>query len=265
MSTSFEQGHEKNVANLGQLITECKTLGALYVPSNENLTLAKLADLATRAKASLVAQGSAKTDLDMATNARATIFETLPKLATRIFRAARASGFTEKDLADVQEHIRRLRGERASASKTKKAAKAAQAAAADTPTPADATPTDAPTPATNGTVSAAQKGFDNQIKHLRELVDGLAKNPLYKPNEDSLKTETLIKVVADLETKNEKCKEANAALFGLRQQRDTLLYADGTGLCAIVQAVKDYVMSAENTPKATVSRIRRINFRNLVR
>ena len=253
MKNSKEQGHEKNVANFNLLISECKSLGALYVPSNGDLTVDKLTDLATRAKATLLAQGTAKSELDLAVNARTTMFEGLPKLITRIFRAARSAKFSDKDLKDMQEHIRKIRGTRAN-TKVTKAIKDAKLST----TPPEGEPTAAP-----ATVSVSQKGFDNQIKHLRELVDGLKINPLYKPNEESLKVETLTRLIDDMDAQNQKSKDAYVALFNLRQQRDALLYKNGAGLYDIVMAVKDYIMSTEDTPPSAITRIRNISFRRL--
>ena len=253
MKNSKEQGHEKNVANFNLLISECKSLGALYVPSNGDLTVDKLTDLATRAKATLLAQGTAKSELDMAVNARTSMFEGLPKLITRIFRAARLAKFSDKDLKDMQEHIRKIRGTRANP-KVTKAIKDAKL----TTTPPEGEPAAAP-----ATVSVSQKGFDNQIRHFRELVDGLKINPLYKPNEETLKVESLFKLVDDMDAQNQRSKDAYVAVFNLRQQRDALLYKNGVGLYDIVMAVKDYIMSTEDTPPSAITRIRNIAFRRL--
>jgi hypothetical protein len=254
MKNSKEQGHEKNAANLDQLIAECRMLGDLYQPSREDLSLGKLTDLRTRAKAILVAQGSAKSELDKITNIRAALFEQLPKLATRIFRAARASGFADKSLDDLKEHLNKIRGRRAT-SKTSRSKKSAKRV--EIPEEGEAhTPPVA--------ISVSQMSFDNLARHFREMIDDLRMNSLYHPNEEDLKVETLVNRLATMDDKSQQCKTAAVNLSALRQQRNDVLYKTGTGVCAISTAVKDYVMSVAGARGGVAKRVRKITFKKLV-
>ena len=254
MGNSKEQGHEKNVANLDQLIAECRMMGDTYHPSRKDLLLEMLMDLRLRARAILVAQGTAKSELNMITNVRSMLFAQLPKLATRIFRAARASGFTDRSLDDLKEHLNKIRGRRATskAAILKKAAKrTGESKEGETSTPPV-------------TISVSQMGFDNLAKHFREMIDDVSRNSLYNPNEEDLKLESITNRLADMDDKNQQCKTAAVKLFSLRQQRDAVLYKAVTGVCAISAAVKDYVMSVAGARGGVAKRVRNIAFKKLV-
>ncbi|MBL0741366.1 hypothetical protein [Chryseolinea lacunae] len=240
---SNEQSHEKNVANFDVLIEQCKTLKERYNPAQDDLQLVKLSELSTRAKAVLAAVGSAKTDYDMNVNARSTLFQSLLKMSTRVLRALAAARIGEKDLVDAREHVRKMRGTRV---------KPKVVAITDTTSPP------APT-----TASSSQRGFDSQVKHFREFVDGISKEPLYKPNEADLKVETLQKLVADLEEKNLKAKQTAAVITSLRIERNAVLYAANTGLYDISMAVKNYVISVTQVRDPAAQKMRAIPFKKL--
>ena len=65
MPSTSETGQAKNVANFEDLISFCNGYGATYNPSKDALTIAKLQDLQTNAKASLQQTKTAKQVLTM--------------------------------------------------------------------------------------------------------------------------------------------------------------------------------------------------------
>ena len=87
MPSISETGHIKNVANFEDLISLCNGYGATYNPSKDALTIAKLKDLQTNAKASLQQAKTNKTSFDNSTNARQLAFKGLKPLATKVVNA----------------------------------------------------------------------------------------------------------------------------------------------------------------------------------
>ena len=65
MQSTSETGHAKNVTNFEDLISFCNGYRATYNPSKDALTIAKLQDLQTNAKASLQQTKTAKQVLTM--------------------------------------------------------------------------------------------------------------------------------------------------------------------------------------------------------
>ena len=146
--------HAKNVANFEDLISFCNGYGATYNSSKDALTIAKLQDLQTNAKASLQQTKTAKTSFDNATNARQLAFKDLKPLATKIVNALAVSGTTDLAIADARTINRKIQGAKANGG-----------------TKAPATPADPNAPApTDKTISTSQQCYDSLIEHFTKLI-----------------------------------------------------------------------------------------------
>ena len=113
MPSISETGHAKNVANFEDLISFCNGYGATYNPSKDALTITKLKDLQTTAKASLQQAKTNKTSFDNATNARQLAFKDLKPLATKVVNALALSGATALAVADAKTINRKIQGAKA--------------------------------------------------------------------------------------------------------------------------------------------------------
>ncbi|MEK7263253.1 MAG: hypothetical protein AAB071_01935 [Bacteroidota bacterium] len=227
MSTASETGHAINVANFESLITYCTAYGPIYNPSKNTIKLASLNALLTSAKTALTAHNTVFTQqYENAINARELIFEPLSKLTTRIINALDACNVTDLTVTDAKTIARKIQGRRASDKLP--------------PVPDDPT---TPNDESQKSISASQMSFDNRIDNFEKLIQLLAGQPGYLPNETDLKLITLNTLLADMKTKNSAAITAVTSLSNTRIARDAILYTPETGLLDIAAEVKKYVKS----------------------
>jgi len=98
MSTFFETGHGKNVANFEDLISFCIGYGTSYNPSQASIKVTALQTILTSAQTALNNVSTKNTAFKNATNARELAFEPVKKLSTRIKNAFDACGAKSKVL-----------------------------------------------------------------------------------------------------------------------------------------------------------------------
>ena len=247
MPSTSETGHAKNVANFEDLISFCNGYGATYNPSKDALTIAKLTDLQTTAKASLQAAKTNKTSFDNATNARQLAFKDLKPLATKVVNALSVSGATALAVGDAKTINRKIQGAKANG-------------VSKTPTtPADPNAT---TP-TDKTISTSQQSYDSLIDHFTKMIEAVSQDANYKPNEADLK-------VAALQTKLDSLKTANTDLINgftnwsnARINRNTTLYNPLTGLVQTALEVKKYVKSVFGATSPQFKQVSGLEFTNV--
>ncbi len=226
MATTNETGHGKNVANFEKFISVCEKYGEDYKPARADLKVAAMKVLLTNAQAAMKELKQANRDFGNATNNRELVFEPITGLATRIIRSLESCGANELTIEDARSINNKLQGRRA------------------TPLP-KAAPKDAADPETEPrTRSTSQRSFDNQVEHFSELITAVSSEPKYAPNELDLQVTSLESILEELKTKNKLASDAEGALSNARSKRDQVLYADNSGICDIVNAVKSYAVSA---------------------
>lgn len=226
MATQSETGHAKNVANFEDLISFCTGYGIAYNPAKNSIKLTALNTLFTSAKSSLTAINTALPPWTNAINARDIVFAPLNKLITRVVNAAAASNVSKQVIADVKTIARKLQGKRGSDK---------------LPTIVDDPNT--PEDESQKSISASQMSFDQRIENMDKLIQLLASQSGYAPNETDLKVATLTTLLADMRTKNTAAINPLTPLSNARIARNTILYATGTGLIDIAGEVKKYVKS----------------------
>ena len=91
MSTVYETGHAKNVANFQTLIAHVKGYGASYNPSKAVIQLPNLVSAADLANASISKLNSYLPNYSNAVAAREEAFAPLSKLSTKIFNSLKAT------------------------------------------------------------------------------------------------------------------------------------------------------------------------------
>ena len=219
-----ETGHAKNVANFQQLINIVIALGAIYNPSAAALLLIALQAIRAAAQNAQTDVGAKETEETGAVKQREAAFAGQSKLATRIVAAYAASDADQLVGETLAGYVRKLRGERAGEK------------------PAD----DPLTPDIDESQSAhsvSQQSFDSLVATWRLIIQLLAAQLGYKPNEVDLKLNSLTEYVDNLEAKNNQAKQAAIAADIARSLRDEILYAPLTGMLDIVVRVKKYVKS----------------------
>lgn len=247
MPSTSETGHAKNVANFEDLISFCNGYGATYNPSKDALTIAKLTDLQTNAKASLQQAKTTKTAFDNATNARQLAFKDLKPLATKVVNALAVSGATALAIADAKTINRKIQGAKANGG---------------TKTPTTPADPNAPTP-TDKTISTSQQSYDSLIDHFAKLIESVSQDANYKPNETELKVATLQTKLDSLKSSNTDLVNAFTNWSNARINRNTVLYNPLTGLVQTALDTKKYVKSVFGASSPQFKQVSGLEFTNV--
>lgn len=219
-----DTGHAKNIANFEQLINIVIALGAAYVPSAAILLLTALQALLTAAKSAQTEVGAKETAETSAGKEREDAFEGQSKMATRVVAAYAASDADQSVGKNLAGYVRKLRGKRAG----------------DKP---EDDPETLEIDESQSGHSVSQVSYDSLVATWRLIIQLLAAQAGYAPNEADLTVEALTAYVDNLEAKNNAAKLAEIAADNARASRDQILYAPQTGMLDIVQRVKKYVKS----------------------
>ena len=241
MSTYYETGHAKNVANFQDLIAFCTGYGATYNPTKNALKLTQLTTLHTNANNALNDVITKNTAYNNAVNARIASFDGLRILCTRIISALQTTDATPEKIADAKGFNRKIQGQRS----TKVA-----------------TPVDPNTPAPT-TISSSHQSYDQLIQHFAGLISVLQSEPSYAPNENDLKIATLTAKQTDMTAKNTALATAFTGISNARIARDKVLYKETTGLVDTAKAVKLYVKSIFGARSAEYAQVSVIEFKKV--
>ena len=231
MPSTSETGHAKNVANFEDFISFVTAYGATYNPSKASIKLANLNAIFTQAKADITNVMNKTVVFNNTSNVRATLFEPLQKLSTRLVQALSSTDATSELIKDAKSVNRKLQGKRAKATET---------------------PTDPNAPAPN-TISASQQSYD-------QLIEQLKSEPTYTPNETDLKITTLTAQLTALKTANTNVTNAYTAISNARIARDKTLYKEKTGMYDVTLDVKNYVKSLYGISSPEFKQLRKIKF-----
>ena len=242
MSKPNETGHAINVANFEDLITFNNGLENKYQPVKEMITLPALNTKHTAAKQVMNVLNGFLPTFTLAVNNRALVFAPLHDLAGRIPYAAASTGASEKDVADVQTLVHKLRGTRAA------------------PAPKDNPET--PENESDKSHSASQLSFDSRVANLDKLVKLLTAIPGYKPNETELTVGELANLLAAMRAANTAVIEAYRPVSNARINRNEELYHPVTGLVQTAKEVKNYIKGVFKVNSPQYKQVSKIKFTN---
>lgn len=255
MSSYFETGHAKNVANLLKLNQSIATLGTTYNPSNNAIKTTALGTLYTNANTKLTDVSINFTSWKSATNQRELAFEPLRKLATQILGALQSLGVPQQTIDDFTFQVAKFRSS---------GAKLTKADAGKSPT-ATTTPTSDPgSEDETVSISTSQQSFDNQLQHLQKMILILQGVPSYNPNETAFKVTSLQTQLTNLIALNNTANTSYATLKNARIQRNIFFYAKDTGLLDIVKQAKAYVKSLYGASSQQYKMVNAIKFTRVV-
>ncbi len=243
MASTSEVGHTKNVDNFETLISYCTGYEALYNPSNTNITIPNLTTLFDESKASVKLVKTTESPFNNIEGQRKLVFKPLRPLATKVLGALRASGAPATVIADAETINRKIQGKRADNTIV-------------VPQPGE-------TP--KNKISVSQQSFDMLIDHFEKLIELIAIELRYNPNEEPLKVANLIDYKKQLEIINTKVKNAYTPYRNAMIARDKMLYNPETGLVAISQLVKNYVKSVFNASSPEYKLINKLHFKTILK
>ncbi|MEP7238866.1 MAG: hypothetical protein ABI685_13400 [Ferruginibacter sp.] len=220
MASNSEKGHAKNVAGFKDLITYSTGFGSQYNPSRKELGLPALNSIHTDAEAILSTLNDALPAYNTAVAVKDEAFKPFNKLITRVFKSFSSCGALKGEVDNAFTLAKKLKGQ---ATKTDKA-KEAEASGKDP-------------------ISQAQLSMDMRMENFDKFIKILASNAKYKPNETELQVTSLQALHAQLKAQSEAIVAASGPVLAARSSRNTLLYAEGTGLVDIGNDAKKYLRS----------------------
>jgi hypothetical protein len=236
MPSTSEVGHAKNVANL-QKLTEQVITFTNYNPPVDNLKVVNLQTLYTTASAKLSEVEDKRHANKNAITLRQSSFENLKSTSTKIINHLEILGLPQGTIDQAKSLNRVIQGGQ------KK-----------TTTPPDENGQPAPT------VSTSRQSYTQQAENFGILLQLLATIPTYAPNEDDLKLTNLNAYKDSLVSSTQSVDQTEAELNTKLIERDTILYADGTGLYSIAQNVKKYVKSLYGATSPEYANVSGIEF-----
>jgi hypothetical protein len=242
MSTVFETGHSKNVANLLKYEQFLATLGVTYNPSNVNITVSAFTSLYINADAKVNSANTIFTDWKNNTNQRELIFKELKSLSTKLLGALQSTGTAKQTIDDFAFLVKKFRGS------SKKKTTNADAGRLSSPSSNTTNPAPSDTPIPNdpnspSNISTSQQSFDNRIQHFSKMILLLQSQPIYSPNETQYQVPNLQAKLATITTLNDNANSSYANLRAARIDRNTFLYAENTGMLDLIKQSKAYIKS----------------------
>jgi hypothetical protein len=218
MPTNADSGHGINVSNFRSLILSCTYFGAAYNPVLATIKLVAMNALASAAEAALndlrIAVGVYTTQVAQ----RATAFEPLNALITRVVNAFEVSGASPALIEAVRSLGKQVKGRRVNSAPT------AEPSAKN--------------------IAAVQGSYVARANALAELIALLVTNAaIYNPGEAALKTDALTTLLLALQSENSDVENAIKALEMARMARNEVLYHPETGVVAVALLAKKYVRS----------------------
>ena len=241
MPSTSEVGHAKNVANFADVIAYCTAYGATYNPSKTALQLTTLNTLLTNAQTELANVTTAKNAFDTVTGDRQLAFEPLKSLATKIFNYLSVTDATDQTIVDAKTINNKLQGRRSG-------------------TITETPPTEEGGE-TQNTVSVSRQSYDMLTENFSAYIDLVSSVPSYTPNETELTVTSLTTFHSNLQTANTNVINAEVVYSNARISRNTILYAENTGLVDIALEVKKYVKAVFGATSPQYKQISGIKFK----
>lgn len=261
MSTTFETGHAKNIANFYHLLILLRNIGPTYNPSLVSIQLPQLEKLYLDAEDAHALTHSAFVTLSEASAVRSVSFKPLGVLLTRAFNAFKVCGAPAPLIDSAIPVIRKFRGKRASAK-----IKTSAVLSTDVVQPnIDSQPTDVELPAEPvqpviKQISTAQVSFDMKLENFDKLINILEYCNDYHPNEDELKVGSLKSRFESMNTQNKLVMDAQVVMNTIRFKRNKILYDPHSGLTATTIIIKDYLKSAFGTSSNEYKQVIALHF-----
>ena len=236
-----ETGHAKNVANFQDLLSFVTGYGATYNPTKPTILLPALNAKHTAAVARLAHVNTALAQHVIAINDRDDLFDPFAKLITRVVNAVQASPVPPAIIDDVRTIARKLQGQRS--------------------TPRILDDPNTPEDESLQSISASQMSFDSRIENFHELIQLLAAEPGYNPNEPDLTGASLTALHTSMVASNLTVTTAYTTVSNARLQRDVELYDPAKGLVTAAGDVKTYVKSVYGANSLEYDQINSIQFK----
>lgn len=242
MTKNTETGYAVSIANFNELVQHCQSFGTSYNPAIAELRLADLQRYASNAEAQLTTVHAANAAHKDNIAQRAALYKDLNALTTRLRNAVQVYDILPQIQQQVVTFTKKLQG----ISSRKKAT-------AESPDP------DATTVATEPkTISTYQTSFEQRVNTLDKIVQTLANQPQYQPNEPDLQVTSLAALVQDIRTLNIRTAASEITQKTALVTLQNLLHNDDTSLRKLTAKVKLYTKSVFGSQSTECARLRKI-------
>ncbi|MDR2084406.1 MAG: hypothetical protein LBP67_05375 [Bacteroidales bacterium] len=234
MSSHSEKGHAKNVANFETEISFCTAYGTAYNPSKQSITITALNELLQQSRTALNEVTREKNTYDLAVNERKIVFSTLKPTATRLINALDVTDASYETVADAKSINKKIQGGRTSAKPSEDEDKK--------------------------TISTSQQSYDSLVENFSKLLDLIALEPSYAPNEEELRIDTLNQYVEKLRSTNLIVIETYTVYSNSMISRDNVMYAEKSGMVNTALEVKKYVKSVFGATSPQFKQVSKLEF-----
>lgn len=241
MTTTYETGHAKNVANANLIISYITQLATIYKPSNPDIDLPNLQTLYTTAFADLQDINAALAPYTLAVDARELVFEPVNKKLTKLHKVYKATqGVSAAQLEDFMTISRKLKGTR----KTQ--------------------PTEPTSPDTEQTqYSVSQLSYDQRTNNFAQLIELLQNTPNYAPNETEYQVKTLQNEKTQMMNTTQQVADTYFPLNIARGKRNQTMYTGKTNLVDTFNKAKDYLFTILDTKSPEYKAIAKLKFKKI--
>ncbi len=239
-----ETGHTINVANYKSQIAFNAAYGSKYAPTNDLIKLTNMQAHCKLCDDATVEASKQEGIFGQLTKQRQIIFQPLDTLSTQVINSFASLDLDDTIIEGAREYNRKIQGTRATPLKPKKSKTTEITDNPEVPT----------------TISASQQSYDNLVQHFEDLINWVAAQSLYKPNEAELKVAALQTYLAKLKKANKDVTDAEPTYKNALQARDVLLYAETTGLVDVVLKSKKYVLSVFKSKSAEYKQVSSIKY-----
>ena len=243
MASASETGVNINYGNFQKVIVITDSMGVVYKPVRKEITSAEL-KIKDADHGKLVGTLTDATRIkNDAVDKRAATFDGIAKLTTRINDAAVTCGISDSSLSSVETYKKLIHGERLTP-----VAKAAPA------TPGQ------PAPTPTATISTSHRAYINVAKNFGDLVNLLANEPNYIPNEPELQLATLQALSDKMIDHNKKVDGAETNENNARNERNDSLYNEASGIITRVNLIKRYLRQLGTPGKSFLDQVMKLKF-----
>ena len=241
----YENSHARNIVALRTARTINISLGTdRYKPILNFIQNDEIETYCNRCDAVLTQVHNGELNFETATSLRQGAFEGIEKYGTRIVNTLEACGAPAHVVNTARGYLVKLRGDRV-----------------EKPEPASS---DAPAEDIQKQISVSQRSYDGRAANFRKLVELCRHHrEKYMPNQDDVSLPAIESRLEQLTSSGLKVAETAAVYSGALVERDRLLYNEGTGVVARMEAIRTYYVSAFGAGSAERKQLNGLRVRTL--
>jgi len=237
-----ETGHAKNVENWQKMIAACTGFGGDYKPSNVSIQLGSMTTLHTEVEGLMDGVQTSIVPWKNKVADRENIYTGVRPRTTQILAAFKACGAAANKVDNMKTYQRQVHGARAKAKPVD-----------DPNTPEDESKGN----------SVSHQSYVQVAESFSQMVELMAAEPLYTPNETHLQVATNTTLLASMEAANDDVINAVPAWKNSMASRNARLYDDADSIFERQKLVKEYVKSLYGASSPQYAQVKGLEFKKV--